>query len=128
MPLAMMDRTRPLACAARRTPFMNLRSVPWGLVVEFLLEVPTELDETTSTGMEGLGRLGSCSWVLRSCLFDRLVASRGSMLQMTHSFIWNRVASLEAHPNIILRGRLWHAYEQAQDDPESMHVRLAEML
>ena len=47
---------------------------------------------------------------------------------MTDKFIRDRVTSLDAHPNIILCGRLWHAYERDNDDPENMHVRLAENL
>ena len=49
-----------------------------------LIEVRTELDETTDAGLASLGRLANCNRVLRECLFDRIVASEGPVRQMTY--------------------------------------------
>ena len=128
MPWTLMDRFRPFPRVARRPEFPGLHRIPWDLVLDYLLEVRTELDETTSAGLESLGRLARCNRALEVCLYDRIRASHQTVRQMTDRFIRDRMASLDAHPNIILRGRLWHAYDQANDDPEDMHVRLAENL
>ena len=123
-----MKRFRGIPRVVRRPEFPGLHRIPWDLVLDYLLEERTDLDETTSAGLETLSRLANCKSALRECLHYRICASLRTVRQMTDRFIRDRVTRLDAHPNIILRGRLWHAYERDNDDPENMHVRLAENL
>lgn len=78
--------------------------------------------------LNALRRLSNCSRALRSCLFDRLGSCRDCVDLQTEVFIWNRSASLHRHPNIVLRGRLWHDYEESRDDLDHMHVQFGEMI
>ncbi|OLP96330.1 hypothetical protein AK812_SmicGene21449 [Symbiodinium microadriaticum] len=128
MPWTMMKRFRGGPRVASRPEFPGLHRIPWDFVVDYLLEERTDLDETTSAGLESLGRLATCNSALRECLRYRICASLQTVRQMTDRFIRDRVTRLDVHPNIILRGRLWHAFQRDNADPENMHVRLAENL
>ena len=109
-----MDRVRALArgflarraAGANRVPFEGLPRVPWDVVLEFVIEI----DETTSAGLEVLGRLANCNRVLRECLALELRERHNAVLVMTHSFIVRRIqTTMWNHPHIILRGRLWYS-------------------
>ncbi|CAE7782822.1 FCPE [Symbiodinium sp. CCMP2592] len=130
MPLEMVCRWRRAAdraaCAPRR--FTQLHRVPWLLVLDFLIEVPTELDEAAAIGMESLGRLSNCSRLLRSCIDDRVLDCFFSVVHQSQLFMSTRAASLGRHPNLILRGRIWQAYEESRWERDEMHVTLGEQI
>ena len=65
---------------ASRPEFPGLDRIPWDLVLDYLLEERTDLGETTSAGVESLGRLATCNSALRACLHDRIRASFRAVL------------------------------------------------
>ena len=72
--------------------------------------------------------LARCNIALSVCLRSPIRTGDETVRQMTDRFIRVRAASLDAHPNIILRGQLWHDCDQAYDGPDNMHVGLGDEL
>ena len=103
----------------------------WELMIVFLMEPEPKREDQDVTQSEleqdgeltrVLGQLATCCRGMQRGLQATLRYRRELTDDLHHVFIMQRFDSPRAHPNIILRGRVWHSYSTHSRQAQALHM------